>query len=150
MYSIHSEGKSVVAERFIRTLKSKIYKYMTSLSKSVHIDKLDKILNEYYNTYHRNIKMKPVDVKDNTYVDFKKEVKNKDPKFKVSNHVRISKYKNISAKGYTPNCSEEDFVIKKLNIQFLGHMLLMILMMKKLLKHCMKKNYKRLINRNVG
>ena len=75
MYSIHSEGKSVVAERFIRTLKSKIYKYMTSLSKSVHIDKLDKILNEYYNTYHRNVKMKPVDVKDITYVDFKKKLK---------------------------------------------------------------------------
>ena len=79
MYSIHNEGKSVVAERFIRTLKTKIYKYMTSLSKRVYIDKLDNILNEYCNTYHRNIKVKPVDVKDNIYVDFKKEVKDKDP-----------------------------------------------------------------------
>ena len=113
MYSIHNEGKSVVAERFIRTLKTKIYKYMTSISKNVYIDKLDDIVNEYNNTYHRTIKMKPVDVKDNTYIDFKKEVNDKDPKFKVGDHVRISKHKNIFAKGYTPNWSEEDFVIEK-------------------------------------
>ena len=71
MYSIHNEGKSVVAERFIRTLKNKIYKYMTSISKNLYINKLDDIVNEYNNTY-RTIKMKPVDVKDNTYIDFKK------------------------------------------------------------------------------
>ena len=70
MYSIHNEGKSVVAERFIRTLKTKIYKYMTSVSKNVYIDKLDDIADEYNNTYHRTIKMKPIDVKDNTYIDF--------------------------------------------------------------------------------
>ena len=58
--------------------------------------------------------MKPVDIKDNTYLDFKKEVNNKDPKFKVGNHVRISKYKNIFAKGYMPNWSEEVFIIKKI------------------------------------
>ena len=113
MYSIYNEGKSVVAERFIRTLKTKIYKYMTAISKNVYIDKLDDIVNEYNNTYHRAIKMKPVDVKDNTYIDFEKEVNNKDPKFKIGDHVRISKYKNILAKRYTPNWSEEFFVIKK-------------------------------------
>ena len=113
MYSIHNEGKSLVAERFIRTLKTKICKYMTSISKNVYIDKLNDIVNEYNNTYHRTIKMKPVDVKDNTYIDFKKEVNDKNPKFKVGDHVRISKYKIIFAKGYTPNCSEEVFVIKK-------------------------------------
>ena len=113
MYSINNEGKSVVAERFIRTLKNKIYKYMTAISKNVYIDKLDDIVDEYNNTYHRTIKMKPVDVKDNTYVDFKKEVNDKDPKFKVGDHVRISKYKNIFVKGYTPNWSEKRFVIKK-------------------------------------
>ena len=113
MYSIHNEGKSVVAERFIRTLKTKIYKYMTSMSKNVYIDKLDDIVDEYNNTYHRTIKMKPVDVKDNTYIDFNKEVNDKDPKFKVGDHVRISKYKFSFAKGYTPNWSEEGFVIKK-------------------------------------
>ena len=86
---------------------------MTSISKNVYIDKLDDIVNEYNNTYHRTIKMKPADVKDNTYFDFKKEVKDRDPKFKVGDYVRISKYKNIFAKGYTPNWSEEVFVIKK-------------------------------------
>ena len=108
MYSIYNEGKSVVAERFIRTLKTKIYKYLTSTSKNVYIDKLDDIVNEY-NTYHRTIKMKPVDVKDNTYIDFKKEANDKNTKFKVGDHVRISKYKNIFGKGYTPNCSERVF-----------------------------------------
>ena len=100
-------------KRFIRTLKTKNYKYMTSVSKNVYIDKLDDIVSKYNNKYHRTIKMKPVDVKDNTYIDFKKEVNDKDPKFKVGDHVRISKYKNIFAKGYTPNWSEEVFVIKK-------------------------------------
>ena len=98
MYSIHNEGKSVVAEGFIRTLKKKICKYMTAISKSVYIDKLDDIVNEYNNTYHRTIKMKPADVKDNTYIDFGKVVNDKDPKFNIGDHVRISKYKNILVK----------------------------------------------------
>ena len=80
----------------------------------MYIDKLDDIVNEYNNTYHRTIKMKPVDVKDNTDIDFKKEVNDKDPKFKVGNHVRISKYKNIFTKGYTPNWSGEVFVVSKI------------------------------------
>ena len=80
----------------------------------MYINKLDDIVNEYNNTYHRAIKMKPVDVKDNTYIDFKKEVNDKDHKFKVGDHVRISKCKNIFAKGHTPNWSEEVFVIKKI------------------------------------
>ena len=83
MYSIHNEGISVVPERFIRTLKTKIYKYMTSISKHVYIDKLDDIVNEYNNTYHRTIKMKPADVKDHTNIDSSKEVNDKDHKFKV-------------------------------------------------------------------
>ena len=90
MYPTNNEGKSVVAERFIRTLKSKIYKYMTSISKNVYIDKLDDIVNEYNNTYHTTIV-----VKDNTYINTDKETNDKDPKFKVGDHVRISKYKNI-------------------------------------------------------
>ena len=80
----------------------------------MYIDKLDDIVNEYNNTYHRTIKMKPVDVKDNTDIDFKKKVNDKDPKFKVGNHVRISKYKNIFTKGYTPNWSGEVFVVSKI------------------------------------
>ena len=114
MYLAHNEGKSVVAERFIRTLKNKIYKCMTSISKNVYIDKLDDIVNEYNNTYHRTIKMKPIDVKDNTHINIGKEVKYKDPKFKVGDHVRISVYKNIFAKDYTPNWSGEIFVIKEI------------------------------------
>ena len=113
MYSIHNEGKSDVAERFVRTLKTKIYKYMTSLTKIVFIDKLDDILVEYNNIYHITIKMKPVDVKDNAYIDFKKEVNHRDPKFKAVDRVRISKYKTIFAKGYTPSWPEEFFVIKR-------------------------------------
>ena len=95
---------------------------MTSISKNVYIDKLDDIVNEYNNTYHRTIKMKPVDVKDNTYINFEKEVNDKDRKFKVGDHLGISKYKNIFAKGYIPNWSEEIFVIINNKIQFHGHM----------------------------
>ena len=107
-----------VAERFIRTLKTKICKYMTSISTNVYIDKLNDIVNEYNNTYHRTIKMKPVDVEDNTYIDsadlHSMELHPiNDLKFKVGDHVRISKYKNIFAKVYSPNWSEEGFVIKK-------------------------------------
>ena len=114
MYSTHDEGKSVAVERFIGTIKNKIYKHMTSISKNVYIDKLDDIVNEYNNTKHRTTKMKPIDVKDNTYIDFDKEVSDNDPKFKVGDHVRISKYKNIFAKGYTPNWPEEVLVIRKI------------------------------------
>ena len=79
----------------------------------MYIDKLDDTVDEYNNTYHESIKMKPIDVKDNTYIDFEKEVNDKDPKFKIGDHVRISKYKNIFAKRYMPKWSEEVFVIKK-------------------------------------
>ena len=114
MYSTNNEGKSVVAERFIRKLKSKIYKHMTSISKNVYIDKLNAIVNKYNNTYHTTIKMKPNDVKDNMYINTNKEINYKDPKFKVGDYVRISKYKNIFAEGYMPNWSEEVFVVDKI------------------------------------
>ena len=79
----------------------------------MYIDELDDIVNEYDDTFHRTIKMKPADVKDNAHIDFNKEINDKDPKFKVGDHVRSSKYKNIFTKGYTPNWSEEVFVIKE-------------------------------------
>ena len=113
MYSIHNEGKSVIAERFIRTLKNRIYKYMTSISKNVYIDKLDDAVNKYNNTYHSIIKMKSADLKSNTYIDSDKEINNKNPKFKIGDIIRISKYKFFFAKDYTSNWSEEIFVIKK-------------------------------------
>ena len=83
MYSVHNKGKSVVAERLIRTLKSKIYKYMTSISSSVYIDKLDDIVNEYNNKYHTTIKIKPIDVKYNTYINTDKEINDEGPKFNL-------------------------------------------------------------------
>ena len=84
------------------------------MPKNVYISKLEDIVSEYNNTYHRTIKMKPIDVKDDMNIDSKKEVSDKDPKFKVGDHVRISKYENVFAKGYTPNWSEEVFIISKI------------------------------------
>ena len=112
MYSAHNKGKSVVAERFIRTLENKIYKHMTSISKNMYINKLDDVVNKYNNIYHSTIKMKPVDLKSSTYNDLDKKNNTGGPKFKVGDHARISKYKNIFAKGYAPNWSE-DFVITR-------------------------------------
>ena len=88
MYSTHNERKSVVAERFIRTIKNRIYKYMIAISKNVYIDKLDYIVNKY-NTYHSTINTKPVDVKSNTYINSSKEINDKDPKFKIDDILRI-------------------------------------------------------------
>ena len=79
----------------------------------MYIDKLDDIVNDYNNKCHTSIKMKPADVKDNTYIDLKKN-NDKDPKFNVGDHVRISTYKNIFAKGYMLSWSEETFVVKKI------------------------------------
>ena len=114
MYLIHNDGKRVSAERFIRTLKTRIYKYTTSVSKNVYIDKLDDTVGEYNKTYHRTIKTKPIDVKYNTYIDFKKEVTDKDTKFKVGDKVKFSKQKNIFAKGYALNWSGEVSVVSKI------------------------------------
>ena len=113
IYSTCNKRKSVVAKRFIRTLKNKIYKYMTSVSKNVYIDKLDDIVNQYNNTYHSTIKMKPVDVKSSKHIYFNKENNEKDSKFNVGDHARISKYKIIFVKSLVPNWSEEVFLIKK-------------------------------------
>ena len=111
MYLTYNEGKSVAAERFIRTLRNKIFKHMTAILKNVYFDVLDDIVNKYNNTVHRTIKMKPVDVTGDSYAEYNENPNKKDPKFKIGDHVRISKYKNIFAKGYTPNWSEEIFVI---------------------------------------
>ena len=109
MYSIYNEGKSVVAERFIRTLKNKICKHMTTTSKNVYFN-----VNKCNNAYQKTINMKPADVGDSSFAVCNEESNEKDPKFKVGDHVRISKFKNIFAKGYTPNWSEEIFVVKKI------------------------------------
>ena len=89
MYSTYNEGKSVVAERFIRTLKNKIYKHKTAVLKSVYFDVLNDIVDEYINTYHRTIKMKPINVKSDSFAEYNEESNEKDLKFKVGDHVRI-------------------------------------------------------------
>ena len=117
MYSTYNEGKSVVAERFIRTLKNKIFKHMTAISKNVYFDVLDDIVNKYDKTIHKTIKRKAIDVTGDSYAEYNENPNKKDPKFKVDGNVRISKYKNIFAKGYiyyTPNWSEEVFFINKI------------------------------------
>ena len=115
MCSTYNEGKSVVAERFIRTLKNKIFKHMTTISKNVYIDVLNDIVNKYNNTVHKTIKIKPIDVTNNSYAEYNEDSNKKGPKFKVNDHVRTSKYKNIFAKGYVPNWSEEVFIVNEIN-----------------------------------
>ena len=112
MYSTFNEGKSVVAEKFIKTLKNEIYKHVTTIGKNVYFDVLDNIVDKYSNCYHNLIKMKPRNVPDDSFV-YVEESNKKDPKFKVGGNVRISKYKNVFSKGYTPNWSEEIFVFNK-------------------------------------
>ena len=135
----------LLLKSLLEPYKNKMYKYMTSISKNVYIDKLDVIVNIYRNIYHSTIKMKPIDVNSSTYIDFNKGNNKEDRKFKVGGHIRMSKYKNIFAKDYVPNWSEEVFVLKKLKILFHGHMLLVILKVKKLLERFRKKNCKKQI-----
>ena len=114
MYSTYNEGKSVVAEWYIKTLKNKIFKQMRDGSKNVYFDVLDDIFDKYNITFHKTIKMKPIDVKFDCYAENNVDSNEKDLEFKVGDHVRISKYKNIFAKGYTPNWSEEVLLLGKL------------------------------------
>ena len=122
MYSMHNEIKSVVEERFFRTLKNKIYQYMTWISKNLYIDKLDDIVNKCNNTYHSANKIKPVDLKSITYIDSSKDVNNNDLKFKIGDIVRISRHKNTFAKGFKIGL-KKFFRSKKLKILFRGHVL---------------------------
>ena len=114
MFSAFNEGKSLVAERFIRTLKNKIFKHMTAISKNVYFDVLDDIVNKYNNTIHRTIKMKPIDVTNDSFAEYNEESNKKSPRIKFGDHVRISKYKSIFAKGYVTNWSEEIFIVSKI------------------------------------
>ena len=139
MYSEHNEEKSVIAERFATTLKNKIYKCMASVSKNVYIDKLDDIVTKYNNTYHGTIKMKPIDVKLKTYIDSSKETNDKDPKFKIKN-IKLFLQKVTLQIGLN-----KFFSLKQLKILCHGHMLLMILMEKKLLERFTKTNCKKKI-----
>ena len=115
MYLTHDEGKSFVAGRFIKTSKNEIHKYMTSISKNMYIDKLN-IVNKYNNIYHTTIKKNPSALNQAYILTLNKENNKEGSNFKVGDIVRISKYKNIFAKGFVPNWSEEVFVIKKVNV----------------------------------
>ena len=115
MYSAYNEKKSVVAERFIRILKNKIFKHMTAISKHIYFDVLDDIVNKYNSTVHKTIKMKPIDVTDDFYAEYNEDFNKKDPKkIKVGDHVRISKYKTIFAKGHTLDWLKEVFLVRKI------------------------------------
>ena len=109
IYATYNEGKFVVAERFIRNLNKKKNRHVTAISKNVYFDVLDDIVDKYNNTVHKTIKMKPIEVMVDSYSEYNEDFNKKDPKFKVGDRVRISKYKNIFAKGYTPDWSEEVF-----------------------------------------
>ena len=138
IYSRPYERKHVAAETLIRTLKIKIYKYMTSVSKMCIL--LINIANKYNDTYHSTIRMKPAHVKSRRYTDFNKEKIKEDPKLEFGNHVRISKYQNIFGKGYVPNWFKEPFVIKVKTLCCGNEEVILIL--KKLLERFTKKNYK--------
>ena len=115
MHSTYNEGKSVVAERFIRTLKNKLYEHMTVTGKNVYYNVLDDVVSKYNNTKHSTIKMKPKDVGYNNKRVYNDEHNEKSARFNVDDRVRISKFKNIFAKGYTPNWSKEIFIVNKIN-----------------------------------
>ena len=101
----------LLRDLYIRTLKSKMLKYMTAISKNVYFDVLDDIVNKYNNTVHRTIKMKPIEVTSDSYAKYKEDSNKKDPTFKAGNHVTIPKDKNVFAKRYAPNWAEEVFVV---------------------------------------
>ena len=126
IYSAYSEGKSVPAERFIRTLENKIFKHMTAISKNVYLDVIDDIVNKYLNTVDKTITMKPIDVMGDTYAESNENSNKKDPKFKVGDHVRISKYKNILLKDILQITQKKFLLLLRLKIQFFGLMLLVI------------------------
>ena len=95
-------------------LKNKIFKHMLAVLKNVYFDALDDIVNKQNKTVHRSIKMKPIDTTSDSYAEYNEDSNEKDPKFKVGDHVRILKYKNIFVKGYTQNWIEELFVVSKI------------------------------------
>ena len=148
MCSTYNEGKSVAAERSIRTLKNKIFKHMAAISKNVYFDVLDDIVKKYNNTVHRTSKIKPIDVTDDFYAECNENSNKKEPKFKVGDHLRISKYKYIFAKGYAPNWSEEVFVISKIKNTVPWTYLVTDLNGEEITGSFMKKNCKKVIKKN--
>ena len=140
MYSSYNEGQSVVAERFIKIFKNKIYKYKISILKNVYINKFDGIVNMYNNTYHSTTKMKSVDVKQAHILTRVKKLMIKILNLKL---VILIEYKNIKTflqKAIFQIGLKKFLLLQKLKILFCGHMLLVILKVKKLLERFTKKN----------
>ena len=114
MCSKYNEGKSVVAERLIRTLKNNIFKHLAAFSKNVYFNVLHDIVNKYNNKVHRTIKMKPTDVISDSYAEYNEDSNKTKSKFKFDDHVTISRYKNIFTKEHTQNCFKEVFIVSKI------------------------------------
>ena len=146
---VFSIRKSVVAERFIRTLKTKIYKYMTLVSKNEYVDKLGDIVDEYNNIHHRTINMEPANVKDNTILILREKLMKNILDLKLAIVSEFLNTKIFSLKDAHQIGRKKFLLIVKLKIPFHGHMLLMIPMVKKLLEYLMEKNYKRLIKKYI-
>ena len=150
IYTTYNKGKSVVTEKFIRTLKNKCFKHMTALSKNVYFDVLDDIINKHNNAIRKTIKIKPVGMTDDYYVEYDENPNKKDPKFEVGDHVRTSKYKKKSLKDIQQIGLKKFLLLVKLKIQFLGLLLLMIWMEKKLLEVLKKKELQKANQKKFG
>ena len=150
MYSTYNEGKSAVAKRYVEkgTLKNKIFKHMTAVSKNLYFDVLDDIVNKHNNGVHRSIKMKPIDVTSGSYAEYNEDSNVTKPKLKVGVHVRISKYKKFLIKATLKISQKKFLLLVELKIQFCGLLLLVTWMVNQLLEVFMKKNSKKLVKKN--
>ena len=150
IYPTYNEEKSVVAERFIRMLKNKIFKHMTAISKSVYLNVLDDIVNKYKNADHKTIKIKPIDVTSDSYAKYDKDSYVTKLKLKFGDNVRISKYRNIFAKGYTENWSEEVFVVSKIKSAVPWAYVISDLNGEPIAGSFMKENCQKVVKKNFG
>ena len=150
IYPTYNEEKSDVAERFIRMLKNKIFKHMTAISKSVYLNVLDDIVNKYKNADHKTIKIKPIDVTSDSYAKYDKDSYVTKPKLKFGDNVRISKYRNIFAKGYTENWSEEVFVVSKIKSAVPWAYVISDLNGEPIAGSFMKENCQKVVKKNFG
>ena len=150
IYPTYNEEKSVVAERFIRMLKNKIFKHMTAISKSVYLNVLDDIVNKYKNADHKTIKIKPIDVTSDSYAKYDKDSYVTKLKLKFGDNVRISKYRNIFAKGYTENWSEEVFVVSKIKSAVRWAYVISDLNGEPIAGSFMKENCQKVVKKNFG
>ena len=150
MYSTKNEEKSVAAERLIRTLKNEVFKHMTAVSINVYFDVLDDVVNKYNNIVHRTIKMKPIEIISNSYADYNEDSNEKALKFKVGDHVKRSKYKNIFAKRYTQNWSEEVFIISKIKNTVSWTYMIIDLSGEKIVGIFYEKELQNLVKKNLG